>query len=220
MLKENIDHLKRKLLSLLKIISIKFDIDKIFDKEDKCCKEFFKYIKENNDSNSYSGFKNQKEEEEKKSKWEIPIDIMIIIGKFFKSNEDYDNVAKVCKRFRGLIDKYSFNPLKEYSIFPNILDLCIYEELDEDQYLKIIKPQKIEPQKRKRNIITVTIYGLEITSNRIPTVEKPHIKDTIGHLTLMEINEETDISEDGKITVIDGVSSIKNEVFKDLKKKN
>ena len=33
-----------------------------------------------------------------KSKWEITIDVMMIIGKYFKSNNDYINVMKVNKK--------------------------------------------------------------------------------------------------------------------------
>ena len=34
-----------------------------------------------------------------KNKWEITIDVMMIIGKYFKSSKDYVNIMKVCKRY-------------------------------------------------------------------------------------------------------------------------
>ena len=33
-----------------------------------------------------------------KMKWEITIDVILIIGKYFETNKDYINVMKVCKK--------------------------------------------------------------------------------------------------------------------------
>ena len=40
---------------------------------------------------------------ETKSKWEITMDVMMIIGKYFKKNNDYVNMMKVAKRYRDLV---------------------------------------------------------------------------------------------------------------------
>ena len=37
-----------------------------------------------------------------KEKWEITIDVMMIIGKYFEENNDYINVMKVAKRYQQL----------------------------------------------------------------------------------------------------------------------
>ena len=39
-----------------------------------------------------------------KSKWEITIDVMIIIGRYYESNNDYINVMKVNKKYHNLVE--------------------------------------------------------------------------------------------------------------------
>ena len=55
-----------------------------------------------------------------KEKWEITIDIMMIIGKYFEENEDYVKVMKVAKRYQQLTQMYHFNPNDDTSLFENI----------------------------------------------------------------------------------------------------
>ena len=49
-----------------------------------------------------------------KYKWEITIDVMMIVGKYFESNNDYINVMKVCKRYEQLTQMYHFNPIEDW----------------------------------------------------------------------------------------------------------
>ena len=57
---------------------------------------------------------------ETKSKWEITMDVMMIIGKYFKKNRDYVNMMKVAKRYRDLVLMYHFNPIRECELFENM----------------------------------------------------------------------------------------------------
>ena len=41
-----------------------------------------------------------------KMKWEITIDVILIIGKYFETNKDYINVLKVCKKYHDLVRMY------------------------------------------------------------------------------------------------------------------
>ena len=48
---------------------------------------------------------------ETKDKWEITIYEMTIIGKYFKSNNDFINIMKVNKKYKELVAMYHFNPI-------------------------------------------------------------------------------------------------------------
>ena len=49
-----------------------------------------------------------------KEKWEIPIDSMMIIGKYFTTNNDFINVMKISKRYQKFTQIYHFNPISEW----------------------------------------------------------------------------------------------------------
>ena len=69
-----------------------------------------------------------------KEKWEITIDSMMIIGKYFERSIDYVNVMKTTKKYKQLTQMYHFNPISDISLFENI----------ETQYLQREKDQKKE----------------------------------------------------------------------------
>ena len=68
----------------------------------------------------------RKELNELKKKWEITIDIMMIIGKYFKSNNDYLNVMRLSKIYEKLTQTYHFNPISDFSLFENIETQYLY----------------------------------------------------------------------------------------------
>ena len=49
-----------------------------------------------------------------KSKWELNMDQMIVVGKYFNSNKQYVNVMKVNKKYQELVEKYEVYPLIDY----------------------------------------------------------------------------------------------------------
>ena len=55
-----------------------------------------------------------------KKKWEITISDMVVIGKYFETNNDYVNVMKICRKYHGLVKMYHYNPINECELFKNI----------------------------------------------------------------------------------------------------
>jgi hypothetical protein len=49
----------------------------------------------------------------------LSIDYMMIVGKYFESNEDFINLMKVCKKYQELVDMYHFNPIQDARLFTN-----------------------------------------------------------------------------------------------------
>ena len=68
--------------------------------------------------------------ESAKEKWEITIDSLMIIGKYFEKNRDYINVMKVCKRYNQLVKMYHFNPISECELFENMETQHVYSRKD------------------------------------------------------------------------------------------
>ena len=60
----------------------------------------------------------------------ITIDYMMIIGKYFKSNQDYVNVMKVNKKYQQLVKMYKFNPIGDCRLFKNMETQHFYEYRD------------------------------------------------------------------------------------------
>ena len=68
---------------------------------------------------------------ERKEKWEIMMDCMMIVGKYFETNSDYVNVMRVCKKYQQLTQMYHFNPISECSLFENMESQYLYAVNDE-----------------------------------------------------------------------------------------
>ena len=51
---------------------------------------------------------------------EIAVNEMMLIGKFFKENNDYINMMKVNKKYRQLTSYYHYNPISDCSLFGNM----------------------------------------------------------------------------------------------------
>ena len=50
-----------------------------------------------------------------KSKYEITIDVMMIICKYFELNNDYINIMKMNKKYHELVEMYHFNIINDYN---------------------------------------------------------------------------------------------------------
>ena len=61
-----------------------------------------------------------------KEKWEMNIEEIEEVGKFFESNNDYINMMKVTKKYKELTSKYQFNPIDDCDLFPNITTQHFY----------------------------------------------------------------------------------------------
>ena len=67
---------------------------------------------------------------EDKSKYLLTVDFIMIIGKYFKTNNDFVNVMKVCKKFQELVSMYKFNPISDISLFECMQTQHFYSESD------------------------------------------------------------------------------------------
>ena len=77
---------------------------------------------------------------ENKSKWELMIDAMMIIGKYFESNNDFINVMKLAKKYRDLVKMYHYNPIDDTSMFIKMQTQHFY-----------IRTEINQPQKTKKS---------------------------------------------------------------------
>lgn len=55
---------------------------------------------------------------------------MMIVAKYFQSNNDYINVMKVNKKYNDIADTFKFNPIPDVSIFPNIQTRYLYSKYE------------------------------------------------------------------------------------------
>ena len=95
---------------------------------------------------------------ETKSKWEITMDVMMIIGKYFEKDRDYVNMMKVAKRYRDLVLMYHFNPIRERELFENMETQYLYNVNDirkegMHQYVYLYQVDYEVFKKRKENEI-------------------------------------------------------------------
>ena len=108
-----------------------------------------------------------------KSKWEITIDAMMIIGKYFETNDDYINVMKVCKKYHDLVSMYHFNPINECELFENMQTQHLYGPEDKKtpgmhQYVYWYHPDK----ELEENEVIKPINAYKYVVNNIPKLEE------------------------------------------------
>ena len=108
-----------------------------------------------------------------KSKWEITIDAMMIIGKYFETNDDYINVMKVCKKYHDLVRMYHFNPISECELFENMETQHLYGPEDKKtpgmhQYVYWYHPDK----ELEENEVIKPINAYKYVVNNIPKLEE------------------------------------------------
>ena len=65
---------------------------------------------------------------EDKHKYELTVDFIMIVGKYFRSSNDFINVMKVCKKYKELVLMYKFNPISDISLFENIQTQHFYHK--------------------------------------------------------------------------------------------
>ena len=55
---------------------------------------------------------------------------MMIIDKYFKSNNDYTNIMKVNKKYYDLVEMYHFNLISDYYLFSKMQTQHFYRQED------------------------------------------------------------------------------------------
>lgn len=95
----------------------------------------------NNDKEIKSENKNEitngKEKEVKKDdNFRLTIDYMMIVGKYFESNNDFINTMKINHRYQELVSMYYFNPISDTTLFENLETQHFYNENDLNNQLQ------------------------------------------------------------------------------------
>lgn len=77
------------------------------------------------DVDSYSNMK-----EEKVEQYRLTIDLIMIVGKYLETVQDFVQLIRLCKKFRELPEMYKMNPISNCDIFPNIETQHFYNPSD------------------------------------------------------------------------------------------
>lgn len=64
------------------------------------------------------------------STYKLSIDYIMIVGKYLKSENDYINIIRVCKKYNELLLMYKYNPISNCDLFPNIETQHFYNYSD------------------------------------------------------------------------------------------
>ena len=88
---------------------------------------------------------------------------MIIIGKYFESNKDFNNAMKVNKKYEQLVLMYKFNPISDISLFENIQTQHFYNKQDVNnkkdglyQYIYWFNDEELKKNKKDNEIFKPT----------------------------------------------------------------
>ena len=148
-----------------------------------------------------------------REKWEITIDAMLIIGKYFEENEDYVNVMRVSKKYRDLVSMYHFNPIEDCSLFENMESQYFYSKPKDKSWLTTIMGYFGYGDKKSGMHQYVYLYPVDY--------EMFKSKKENEIFKIVELNrKETDykkeyplLIENGNCVVPEGVTSIGNCCF-------
>ena len=112
-----------------------------------------------------------------KEKWQLTVDFIMIVGKYFKSSNDFINVMKVCKRYEELVLMYKFNPISDISLFENIQTQHFYIKNDVEnkkgklfRYIYWYNDDELIENKKDNEIFKDIINNKYIAKN-IPILE-------------------------------------------------
>ena len=62
--------------------------------------------------------------------YRLTIDLIMIVGKYLESVQDFVQLIRLCKKFRDLPEMYKMNPISNCDIFPNIETQHFYSPTD------------------------------------------------------------------------------------------
>ena len=139
---------------------------------------------------------------EDKKKLEISIDFSMIIGKYFKSNEDFINIMKANKKYKELVEMYFCNPISDISLFPNIQTQHFYKE---------------EDIKNKKENLFQYIYWYNIDYNKFKNKKNNEIFKNVELGILNNIKENEDIHPlkvEENCIIPEGITKIGEDYFR------
>jgi hypothetical protein len=89
----------------------------------------------------------------------LTYDFMMIVGKYFETNQDFINLMKVCRSYSDIVSAYHFNPISDTSLFENMETQHFYNKDDvknkkanEYQYIYHFGDEKLEQNKKANEI--------------------------------------------------------------------
>ena len=100
-----------------------------------------------------------------KEKWELMIDSMMIVGKYFETNNDFINMMKVTKKYHDLVKMYHFNPIDECELFENMETQHFYTEIketNESLVPKVFKRLFSKANSNKKSRMRQYIYWYDV----------------------------------------------------------
>ena len=118
---------------------------------------------------------------EKKSKdeWEMTIDVMMIVGKYLESNNDYINLMKICKRYHDLVEMYHYNLIGDCELFENMETQHFYHKKDFAmkkegmvQYIYWYNDDEIRKNVQENEVIKPMNYPYKYVTNNKKTLEE------------------------------------------------
>lgn len=174
-----------------------FQGDTIGKKEEQMEQE---HQNQNDQSNNTNVVEEDIEENDNKK---INRNFMMIVGKYFKSIEDFINLEKTCKEYNGIMEQYHFNPImfekdKEYTFFPEIETFHFYGNRWSRKEFDLNRINTLP----NNNKIKKIIVHENVSLNAIGTVNNIDFRHIKGILTL---------GMDKKINLLCGVNNKLNE---------
>ena len=150
--------------------------------------------------------------------YNLTIDVMMIIGKYFISNNDFINIMKSCKKYHDLTKMYHFNPIDDYQLFKNMQTQHFYKKntivMKKSSFLDTLFKKEYNPKKKG---MREYIYWYNIDYYEIKNKEKNDIyKRVMITYNDYDHNDHNTLKiENGECIIPEGVTIIGNDCFKE-----
>ena len=140
-------------------------------------------------------------------RFKLNITFALSVGKYFESNNDYINMMKVNKKYKGLTEIYKYNPISDTQLFENIETQHIYndsEEILQDkfQYINWTKsyiPKTINKRTEFTKSISLRYFSnyevKEQLKNGVLVISKDFYKINTGTITFLSLNKYNNVKE-------------------------
>ena len=169
--------------------------------------------------------------------YRLTIDLIMIVGKYLETVNDFIQLIRLCKKFKDLLEMYKMNPISNCDIFPNIqtqhfytIDDTLYKKRDMYKYVYwrtnkailslidkqdnsiIIKRTELNKNEIKSTLRTIIPEGIWRIADK--TFEDKQITSIKLPKTLKELgNSSFTYTSIENVTIPNGVTSLGNSCF-------